>query len=127
MISLVDAQNYKFEEETVTSYTFTVTAGTVSLEGENKIVEYKGKAYTEDEIKNAVFGGADLENFTIDISYNKTQALNAGDVATLTVTGYVDPNYALDPEMTKTYTRPSKSTLPRLHKIPSSTTAANRA
>ena len=104
VISLVDAQNYKFEEETVTSYTFTVTAGTVSLEGENKIVEYKGKAYTEDEIKNAVFGGAYLENFTIDISYNKTQALNAGDVATLTVTGYVDPNYALDPEMTKTYT-----------------------
>lgn len=103
-ITLKDAANYEFAAETTTTYTFTVTAGTVRLDGEDKTVEYKGTAYTDDEIKNAIFGEGTWEKFVIEISYNNGAALNAGDTATVTVTGYVDPNYALDPEMTKTYT-----------------------
>ena len=52
-ITLKDAANYEFAAETTTTYTFTVTAGTVRLDGEDKTVEYKGTAYTDDEIKNA--------------------------------------------------------------------------
>ena len=103
-ITLKDAANYEFAAETTTTYTFTVTAGTVRLDGEDKTAEYKGEAYSEEEIKNAVFGEGNWTDFNIEISYNNTAALNAGDVATVTVTGYDDPNYALDPEMTKTYT-----------------------
>lgn len=40
----------------------------------------------------------------MEISYNNTGALNADDMATVKVTGYNDPNYALDPEMTTEYT-----------------------
>ena len=103
-LTLKDEANYEFALEAVTSYTFTVTAGTVSLSGENATVEYKGTAYSETEIKNAVFGEGTWEKFVITISYNNTEALNAGDIATVTVTGYSDPNYSLDPEMTKEYT-----------------------
>lgn len=103
-LTLKDEANYEFAAETVTTYTFTVTAGTVSLSGENATVEYRGTAYTEAEIKNAVFGEGTWEKFVITISYNNTEALNAGDIATVTVTGYSDPNYSLDPEMTKEYT-----------------------
>lgn len=103
-LTLKDGNNYEFAAETVTTYTFTVTAGTVSLSGENATVEYRGTAYTDDEIKNAVFGEGTWEKFVITISYNNTEALNAGDIATVTVTGYSDPNYSLDPEMTTKYT-----------------------
>ena len=103
-LTLKDEANYEFASETVTTYTFTVTAGTVSLSGENATVEYRGTAYTEKEIKNAVFGEGTWEKFVITISYNNTEALNADDIATVTVTGYSDPNYSLDPEMTKEYT-----------------------
>lgn len=103
-LTLKDEANYEFAAETVTTYTFTVTAGTVSLSGENATVEYRGTAYTEKEIKNAVFGEGTWEKFVITISYNNTEALNAGDIATVTVTGYSDPNYSLDPEMTTKYT-----------------------
>lgn len=103
-LTLKDEANYEFASETVTTYTFTVTAGNVSLSGENATVEYKGTAYSETEIKNAVFGEGTWEKFVITISYNNTEALNAGDIATVTVTGYSDPNYSLDPEMTKEYT-----------------------
>lgn len=103
-ITLKDAANYEFAAETTTTYTFTVTAGTVRLDGEDKTVEYKGTAYTNDEIKNAIFGEGNWTDFNIEISYNNTAALNAGDVATVTVTGYDDPNYTLDPEMKTEYT-----------------------
>ena len=103
-LTLKDEANYEFALEAVTSYTFTVTAGTVSISGENATVEYRGTAYTDDEIKNAIFGKGTWEKFVITISYNNTEALNAGDIATVTVTGYSDPNYSLDPEMTKEYT-----------------------
>ncbi len=103
-ITLKDEENYEFAAETTTTYTFTVTAGTVRLDGEDKTVEYKGAAYKEDEIKNAIFGEGTWADFVIEVFYNNGAALNAGDTATVTVTGYVDPNYALDPEMTKTYT-----------------------
>lgn len=103
-ITLKDSVNYEFTVETVTAYTFTVTAGTVRLDGEDKTVEYKGAAYTEDEIKNAIFGEGTWAGFIIDISYNNGAALNAGDIATVTVTGYNDANYALDPEMKTEYT-----------------------
>ena len=103
-ITLKDAANYEFAAETTTTYTFTVTAGTVRLDGEDKTVEYKGTAYTEDEIKNAIFGEGTWEKFVIEISYNNGAALNAGDTATVTVTGYSDENYALDPEMKTEYT-----------------------
>lgn len=103
-IKLKDAANYEFAAETVTSYTFTVTAGTVRLDGEDKTVEYKGAAYTKDEIKNAIFGEGTWADFVIEISYNNGAALNAGDTATVTVTGYSDENYALDPEMKTKYT-----------------------
>lgn len=103
-LTLKDEANYEFAAETVKTYTFTVTAGTVSLSGENATVEYRGTAYTEKEIKNAVFGEGTWEKFVITISYNNTEALNAGDIATVTVTGYSDPNYSLDPEMTTKYT-----------------------
>lgn len=103
-LTLKDGNNYEFAAETVTTYTFTVTAGTVSLSGENATVEYRGTAYTEKEIKNAVFGEGTWEKFVITISYNNTEALNAGDIATVIVTGYSDPNYSLDPEMTTKYT-----------------------
>lgn len=103
-ITLKDEANYEFAAETVTSYTFTVTAGTVRLDGEDKTVEYKGGAYTKDEIKNAIFGEGTWADFVIEISYNNGAALNAGDTATVTVTGYSDENYALDPEMKTEYT-----------------------
>lgn len=103
-ITLKDEANYEFAAETVTSYTFTVTAGTVRLDGEDKTVEYKGDAYTDDEIKNAIFGEGTWGDFVIEISYNNGAALNAGDTATVTVTGYSDPNYSLDPEMKTKYT-----------------------
>lgn len=103
-LTLKDEANYEFAAETVTTYTFTVTAGTVSLSGENATVEYRGTAYIDEEIKNAVFGEGTWEKFVITISYNNTEALNAGDIATVTVTGYNDPNYSLDPEMTTKYT-----------------------
>lgn len=103
-LTLKDGNNYEFAAETVTTYTFTVTAGTVSLSGENATVEYRGTAYSDDEIKNAVFGEGTWEKFVITISYNNTEALNADDIATVTVTGYSDPNYSLDPEMTTEYT-----------------------
>ena len=95
-ITLKDAANYEFAAETTTTYTFTVTAGTVRLDGEDKTVEYKGTAYTEDEIKNAIFGEGTWEKFVIEISYNNGAALNARDTATVTVTGYSDPNYSID-------------------------------
>lgn len=95
-ITLKDADNYEFAQGAVTSYRFTVTEGTVSLEGENKTAAYKGEAYTDDEIKNAVFGEGNWSDFIIKISYNNTAALNAEDVATVTVTGYSDPNYSID-------------------------------
>lgn len=103
-ITLKDAANYEFAAETTTTYTFTVTAGTVRLDGEDKTVEYKGAAYTEDEIKNAIFGKGTWADFVIEISYSNGAALNAGDTATVTVTGYSDENYALDPEMKTKYT-----------------------
>ena len=103
-IKLKDAANYEFAAETTTTYTFTVTAGTVRLDGEDKTVEYKGAAYTKDEIKNAIFGEGTWADFVIEISYNNGAALNAGDTATVTVTGYSDENYALDPEMKTKYT-----------------------
>ena len=103
-IKLKDAANYEFAAETTTTYTFTVTAGTVRLDGEDKTVEYKGAAYKEDEIKNAIFGEGTWADFVIEISYNNGAALNARDTATVTVTGYSDPNYSLDPEMTTEYT-----------------------
>ncbi len=81
-----------------------MTAGTVRLDGEDKTVEYKGAAYTEDEIKNAIFGEGTWADFVIEISHNNGAALNAGDTATVTVTGYSDENYALDPEMKTEYT-----------------------
>lgn len=102
-LTLKDEANYEFKSGTVTTYTFTVTAGTVSLSGENATVAYRGTAYSEAEIKNAVFGEGTWEKYVITISYNNTEALNAGDIATVTVTGYSDPNYSLDPEMTKEY------------------------
>lgn len=103
-ITLKDEANYEFAAETTTTYTFTVTAGTVRLDGEDKTVEYKGAAYTEDEIKNAIFGKGTWADFVIEISYSNGAALNAGDTATVTVTGYSDENYALDPEMKTKYT-----------------------
>ena len=103
-ITLKDAANYEFAAETTTTYTFTVTAGTVRLDGEDKTVEYKGAAYTEDEIKNAIFGEGTWEKFVIEITCTNAEALNAGDIATVTVTGYSDPNYSLDPEMKTEYT-----------------------
>lgn len=95
-ITLKDEANYEFAAETTTTYTFTVTAGTVRLDGEDKTVEYKGEAYTDDEIKNAVFGEGNWSDFIIEISYNNTAALNAEDVATVKVVGYSDPNYSID-------------------------------
>ena len=95
-LTLKDADNYEFAQGAVTSYTFTVTEGTVSLEGENKTAAYKGEAYTDDEIKNAVFGEGNRSDFIIEISYNNTAALNAEDVATVKVVGYSDPNYSID-------------------------------
>lgn len=103
-LTLKDGNNYEFAAETVTTYTFTVTAGTVSLSGENATVEYRGTAYTEKEIKNAVFGEGTWEKFVITISYNNTEALNAGDVATVNVTGHSDGNYAIDTEAQQEYT-----------------------
>lgn len=103
-ITLKDEANYEFAAETTTTYTFTVTAGTVRLDGKDKTVEYKGAAYTDDEIKNAIFGKGTWADFVIEISYSNGAALNAGDTATVTVTGYSDENYALDPEMKTKYT-----------------------
>lgn len=103
-LTLKDEANYEFALEAVTSYTFTVTAGTVSISGENATAQYKGTAYTDDEIKNAIFGEGIWADFIIDVSYNNGAALNAGDTATVTVTGYSDENYALDPEMKTKYT-----------------------
>lgn len=103
-LTLKDEANYEFALEAVTSYTFTVTAGTVSISGENATVEYKGTAYSEAEIKNAVFGEGTWEKFVITISYNNIEALNAGDIATVTVTGYSNPNYAIDTEAQQEYT-----------------------
>lgn len=77
---------------------------TVNISGSNATAQYKGRAYTDDEIKNAIFGEGTWEKFVIEISYNNGAALNAGDTATVTVTGYSDENYALDPEMKTKYT-----------------------
>lgn len=98
---ITDNGNYVLAEGT--GFELTVKQAKVSLSGEDKTAEYKGEAYSEEEIKNAVFGEGNWTDFNIEISYNNTAALNAGDVATVTVTGYDDPNYTLDPETTKSF------------------------
>ena len=103
-LTLKDEANYEFAEGATTSFTFTVVAEKISLEGQNKEAAYKGEAFTVDEIKNAVFGEGTWEKYVITISYNNTEALNAGDIATVTVTGYSDGNYAIDTEAQQEYT-----------------------
>ena len=98
---ITDNDNYVLADGT--GFELTVKQAKVSLSGEDKTAEYKGEAYSEEEIKNAVFGEGNWTDFNIEISYNNTAALNAGDVATLTVAGYDDPNYTLDPETTKSF------------------------
>lgn len=103
-LTLKDGNNYEFAEGATTSFTFTVVAEKISLEGQNKEAAYKGEAFTVDEIKNAVFGEGTWEKYVITISYNNTEALNAGDVATVNVTGHSDGNYAIDTEAQQEYT-----------------------
>lgn len=103
-LTLKDGNNYEFEEGATTSFTFTVVAEKISLEGQNKEAAYKGEAFTVDEIKNAVFGEGTWADFVIEISYNNGAALNAGDVATVNVTGHSDGNYAIDTEAQQEYT-----------------------
>lgn len=103
-LTLKDANNYEFAEGATTSFTFTVVAEKISLEGQNKEAAYKGEAFTVDEIKNAVFGEGTWADFVIEISYNNGAALNAGDVATVNVTGHSDGNYAIDTEAQQEYT-----------------------
>lgn len=103
-LTLKDEANYDFAEGATTSFTFTVVAEKISLEGQNKEAAYKGEAFTVDEIKNAVFGEGTWADFVIEISYNNGAALNAGDVATVNVTGHSDGNYAIDTEAQQEYT-----------------------
>ncbi len=103
-LTLKDGNNYEFAEGATTSFTFTVVAEKISLEGQNKEAAYKGEAFTVDEIKNAVFGEGTWADFVIEISYNNGAALNAGDVATVNVTGHSDGNYAIDAEAQKEFT-----------------------
>lgn len=103
-LTLKDGNNYEFAEGATTSFTFTVVAEKISLEGQNKEAAYKGEAFTVDEIKNAVFGEGNWTGFIIEVSYNNTAALNAGDVATVNVTGHSDGNYAIDTEAQQEYT-----------------------
>lgn len=103
-LTLKDEANYEFAEGATTSFTFTVVAEKISLEGQNKEAAYKGEAFTVDEIKNAVFGEGTWADFVIEISYNNGAALNAGDVATVNVTGHSDGNYAIDTEAQQEYT-----------------------
>ena len=103
-LTLKDGNNYEFAEGATTSFTFTVVAEKISLEGQNKEAAYKGEAFTVDEIKNAVFGEGTWADFVIEISYNNGAALNAGDVATVNVTGHSDGNYAIDTEAQQEYT-----------------------
>lgn len=103
-LTLKDGNNYEFAEGATTSFTFTVVAEKISLEGQNKEAAYKGEAFTVDEIKNAVFGEETWADFVIEISYNNGAALNAGDVATVNVTGHSDGNYAIDTEAQQEYT-----------------------
>lgn len=103
-LTLKDGNNYEFAEGATTSFTFTVVAEKISLEGQNKEAAYKGEAFTVDEIKNAVFGEGMWADFVIEISYNNGAALNAGDVATVNVTGHSDGNYAIDTEAQQEYT-----------------------
>ena len=103
-LTLKDANNYEFAEGATTSFTFTVVAEKISLEGQNKEAAYKGEAFTVDEIKNAVFGEGNWTGFIIEVSCNNTAALNAGDVATVNVTGHSDGNYAIDTEAQQEYT-----------------------
>lgn len=100
-LTLKDANNYEFAEG-ATSFTFTVVAKKITLDGENATATYKGEAFTDEQIKTAVFGENDLTGFIIDISYNN--ALNAGDAATVKVTGHSDGNYAIDTEEQQEYT-----------------------
>lgn len=100
-LTLKDANNYEFAEG-ATSFTFTVVAKKITLDGENATATYKGEAFTDEQIKTAVFGENDLTGFIIDISYNN--ALNAGDTATVKVTGHSDGNYAIDAEAQKEFT-----------------------
>lgn len=103
-LTLKDANNYEFAEGATTSFTFTVVAEKISLEGQNKEAAYKGEAFTVDEIKNAVFGEGNWTGFIIEVSCNNTAALNAGDVATVNVTGHSDGNCAIDNEAQQEYT-----------------------
>lgn len=103
-LTLKDGNNYEFAEGATTSFTFTVVAEKISLEGQNKEAAYKGEAFTVDEIKNAVFGEGNWTGFIIEVSCNNTAALNAGDVATVNVTGHSDGNYAIDTEAQQEYT-----------------------
>lgn len=103
-LTLKDGNNYEFAEGATTSFTFTVVAEKISLEGQNKEAAYKGEAFTVDEIKNAVFGEGTWADFVIEISYNNGAALNARDVATVNVTGHSDGNYAIDTEAQQEYT-----------------------
>lgn len=103
-LTLKDGNNYEFAEGATTSFTFTVVAEKISLEGQNKEAAYKGEAFTVDEIKNAVFGEGNWTGFIIEVSCNNTAALNAGDVATVNVTGHSDGNYAIDTEEQQEYT-----------------------
>ena len=100
-LTLKDANNYEFAEG-ATSFTFTVVAKKITLDGENATATYKGEAFTDEQIKTAVFGENDFTGFIIDISYNN--ALNAGDTATVKVTGHSDGNYAIDAEAQKEFT-----------------------
>ena len=100
-LTLKDANNYEFAEG-ATSFTFTVVAKKITLDGENATATYKGEAFTDEQIKTAVFGENDLTGFIIDISYNN--ALNADDTATVKVTGHSDGNYAIDAEAQKEFT-----------------------
>ena len=100
-LKLKDVNNYEFAEG-ATSFTFTVVAKKITLDGENATATYKGEAFTDEQIKTAVFGENDLTGFIIDISYNN--ALNAGDIATVKVTGHSDGNYAIDAEAQKEFT-----------------------
>lgn len=102
-LTLKDGNNYEFAEGATTSFTFTVVAEKISLEGQNKEAAYKGEAFTVDEIKNAVFGEGNWTGFIIEVSCNNTAALNAGDVATVNVTGHSDGNYAIDTEAQQEY------------------------
>ncbi len=103
-LTLKDKENYEFASDAKTSYVFTVTPAEISISGENVTAQYRGEAYGDEEIKNAIFGENNWSAFNIEIYYNNAYALNAGDVATVTVTGCVDGNYTLAPDAVKEYT-----------------------